>query len=51
MQDEKIFKTVSSVSIWSLVLGIISVIGGTLLGTAMIVNGARLIKKKSKMLF
>lgn len=51
MQDEKIYKTVASASIWSLVLGIVSVICGTLLGTAMIVNGARLLKKKSKIMF
>lgn len=51
MQDEKIYKTMSSVGVWSLVLGIVAVIAGTLAGAALIVNGARLLKRKSEVMF
>ncbi|MCH5272746.1 MAG: hypothetical protein J1E35_03650 [Lachnospiraceae bacterium] len=51
MQDEKIYKTMASVGIWDLVLGIVVVITGALVGAAMIVNSARLLKKKSEIMF
>ena len=51
MQEEKIYKTMSSVGIWNLVLGIVTVVVGALTGAAMIVNGARLLKRKSDILF
>ncbi len=51
MQDEKIYKTMSSVGVWSLVLGIFAIVVGALSGAALIVNAARLLKKKSEVLF
>ena len=51
MQEEKIYKTMNSVGIWNLVLGIVTIVVGALAGSAMIVNGARLMKKKSDVLF
>ena len=51
MQDEKIYKTMSSVGIWGLVLGILSIVVGALTGAALIVNSARLLKKKSDVMF
>ena len=51
MLEEKIYKTMNSVGIWNLVLGIVVVVVGALSGVAMIVNGARLLKRKSDVLF
>ena len=51
MQEEKIYKTMNSVGVWNLVLGIVVVVIGALSGAAMIVNGARLLKRKSDILF
>ena len=51
MQDEKIYKTMSSVGIWGLVLGILSIVVGALTGAALIANSARLLKKKSEIMF
>ena len=51
MQDEKVYKTMNSVGVWNLVLGIVIVVVGSLTGVAMIVNGARLLKRKSDILF
>jgi hypothetical protein len=51
MQDEKIYKTMSSVGVWSLVLGIVAVIAGALAGAALIANGSRLLKRKSEIMF
>ena len=51
MQGEKIYKIMNSVGIWNLVLGIVVVVVGALAGAAMIVNGTRLLKKKSDLLF
>ena len=51
MQGEKIYKIMNSVGVWNLVLGIIFIIVGALIGTSMIVNGTRLLKKKSDILF
>lgn len=51
MLEEKIYKTMNSVGIWNLVIGIVVVVVGSLTGAAMIVNGARLMKRKSDVLF
>ncbi len=51
MQDEKIYKTMSSVGVWSLVIGIVAIIAGALAGAALITNGARLLKRKSEIMF
>ena len=51
MQEEKVYKTMNSVGVWNLVLGIVVVVVGTLAGTTMIINGARLLKRKLDVLF
>lgn len=51
MQNEKIYKTVASVGVWNLVLGIVTAITGALIGAALIVNAARLLKRKTEIMF
>lgn len=48
---ERVYKTMKSVGIGNLVLGIIIMIVGIATGTFIIVNGARLLKRKSELLF
>lgn len=48
---ERVYKTMKSVGIGNLVLGIIIMIVGIGAGTFIIVNGARLLKRKSELLF
>lgn len=48
---EKIYKTMKSVGVWNLVLGILMILVGLFAGIFMIVNGAILLKKKSDLLF
>ncbi|HHU74056.1 MAG TPA: hypothetical protein GXZ28_05435 [Clostridiales bacterium] len=48
---EKIYKTMKSVGVWNLVIGIMLIVAGALAGAFMIVNGAKLLKKKSDLLF
>ncbi len=48
---EKIYNTMKSVGVWNLVMGILLIIAGTASGTLLILNGAKLLKKKSDLLF
>ncbi|MDO5816713.1 MAG: hypothetical protein Q4Q26_03765 [Eubacteriales bacterium] len=48
--NEKIYKTMSSAGACSLTVGIIVLATGIVTGIMMIVNGARLLKKKSEIL-
>lgn len=48
--NEKIYKTMSSTGTGSLVIGIIVLVTGAAAGIMMIVNGARLLKRKSDIL-
>lgn len=48
---EKIYKTMKSVGTCNLVLGICYIVAGVGLGVATIVSGARLLHKKSDLLF
>lgn len=48
---EKIYKTMKSVGVWNLVLGIVLILSGLAAGTFLIINGAKLLKKKSDLLF
>lgn len=48
--NEKIYKTMSSTGAYSLAVGIIVLTTGIVTGIMMIVNGARLLKKKSEIL-
>jgi len=48
---EKIYNTMKSVGVWNLVMGILLIVAGTVSGTLLILNGAKLLKKKSELLF
>lgn len=48
---EKIYNTMKSVGVWNLVLGIVLILSGLAAGIFLIVNGAKLLKKKSDLLF
>lgn len=48
---EKIYNTMKSVGVWNLVLGIVLMVSSLVAGTFLIVNGAKLLKKKSDLLF
>ena len=48
---EKIYHTMKSVGIGNLVIGIIIMVVGIATGTYIIVNGAKLLKRKSEVLF
>lgn len=49
--DEKIYKTMGSAGASTLAVGICVLAGGITAGTLLIVNGARLLKNKSKIMF
>lgn len=48
---EKIYHTMKSVGVWNLVLGILMMIAGVASGVLLILNGVKLLKKKSELLF
>ena len=48
---EKIYHTMKSVGVGNLVLGISLIVIGIAAGTAVIINGAKLLRDKSKLLF
>ncbi|MFG6332299.1 MAG: hypothetical protein K1W28_10830 [Lachnospiraceae bacterium] len=51
MNNEKIYKTMGTVGAGDLALGIIVLVTGIVTGVLMIVNGARLLKGKSDLMF
>jgi hypothetical protein len=48
---EKIYHTMKSVGVWNLVLGILCIVAGAVSGILLIYNGAKLLKKKSDLIF
>jgi hypothetical protein len=48
---EKIYHTMKSVGVWNLVMGILLIVAGIVSGILLILNGARLLKKKSELMF
>jgi hypothetical protein len=48
---EKIYHTMKSVGVWNLVMGILLIVAGIFAGVSLILNGAKLLKKKSDLLF
>ncbi len=48
--NEKIYKVMSGTGASSLVMGIVVLVTGVTVGVMMIVNGARLLKKKTEIL-
>lgn len=49
--NEKIYKTMSSTGTGSIVVGIVIMVTGLVCGILAVVNGARLLKKKSEIIF
>ena len=49
--EEKIYKTMGSTGAASLAIGICILAGGIVSGILLIVNGARLLKNKGKIIF
>jgi len=48
---EKIYHTMKSVGVWNLVMGILLIVAGVVSGVLLILNGTKLLKKKSDLLF
>ncbi len=48
---EKIYNTMKSVGVWNLVMGILLIVAGIVSGILLILNGAKLLKKKSELIF
>ncbi|MDO5294398.1 MAG: hypothetical protein Q4F05_16810 [bacterium] len=49
--DEKVYKTLNSTGKLNIIFGIITIVFGIGTGIMYIINGARLLKRKSRMLF
>lgn len=49
--NEKVYKTMTTTGAGSIVVGIIIIVSGAVCGILSIVNGARLLKKKSEIIF
>lgn len=49
--NEKIYNTMKSTGVVSFVFGIVTICIGIATGIVMIVNGARLLKRKSEIMF
>ncbi|MGN8631431.1 hypothetical protein ACTNEW_07565 [Blautia sp. HCP3S3_G3] len=48
--NEKIYKTMSGTGVSSLIVGIVVLVTGVTAGVMMIINGARLLRRKSEIL-
>ena len=48
--NEKVFKTVSGASVMNLVLGIVILVTGITSGVLLLVNGAKLMKRKNDLM-
>ncbi len=51
MDNEKAYKTMGNVGAGNLALGIMILVAGITAGVLLIVNGARLLKRKSELIF
>ena len=51
LMAEKVYKTMKSVGAFSLVTGILLIVGGIAAGVAVIINGAKLLHAKSDLTF
>ena len=48
---ERVYKTMKSVGAVNIIFGILSIVGGTLMGAFMIINGAKLLHRKKDLIF
>lgn len=51
IEMERVYKTMKSIGTTNIVFGILAVVGGSLLGSFLIVNGARLLHRKKDLTF
>lgn len=51
MMEEKVYKTMGSTGAANLVVGICLIISGLAAGILLIINGARLLKNRTKIVF
>ena len=49
--NEKVYKTMGSTGAGSIAIGIVVLVGGLVSGILMIINGARLLKKREHLMF
>lgn len=49
--EEKTYKTMKNIGGWNIALGVAALVMGLACGIMMIINGARLLSGKSKILF
>ncbi len=48
--NEKTYKLMGKSGCWNLIMGIVAIASGLVFGIMLIINGARLLKQKSKIL-
>lgn len=48
---EKLYKTMNGAGALNIVLGVVSIIGGIAIGVLLIIGGAKLLSRKSNLLF
>lgn len=48
--NEKVFKTVSSMAVWNIVMGIVVLVTGIASGVLLLISGAKLMKSKSELM-
>ena len=48
---EKVYKAMKSVGAFNIVFGILTMVGGTLMGAFLIVNGGKLLHRKKDIIF
>ncbi len=46
-ENEKMYKTLGSSGAWNIVIGVVVLVCGTACGIIAIINGARMLKRKS----
>lgn len=51
MMEEKTFKTLNGTGALNIVLGVVGIVAGVAGGVLLIISGAKLLSRKSKMLF
>ncbi len=48
--QEKVLRTMSSVGVCNLVMGILAMVFGTVTGILLVINGGRLLRRKNRVL-
>ncbi len=48
--NEKLFKTVSNISVWNIVMGVVILVTGITSGVLLLISGAKLMKSKHELM-